>query len=91
MCEVVDLSPHFIHNPIHGGRDAVVIMSGDKFGHSPCVELAARSPQSTRKTLSVLKDVIWDGNSCFHTKSITAGAGKSRRKTARSTSATTVR
>ena len=81
--KVRGISPHLVDDPIHLRRDAIVAMSSDKLGQGPGVKLAAGRLQAARKTFSFLKDVIRDGNSGLHTKSITARACKSIQRTDR--------
>ncbi|MCY2987548.1 MAG: hypothetical protein NTY19_06750 [Planctomycetota bacterium] len=58
--ELVDPSPNVFDHRIHRRRDTVVAVSGHEFGQSPRVQPTTRSLQSTRKTLSFVKNVVRD-------------------------------
>ncbi len=55
-------------------------MPGDELGEGPSVELAAGSSEPRREAFGILKDIVGDRNSGFHTKSITAWQPLGKRK-----------
>jgi len=57
----VALPSSFLHSLIHERRDAVIVVTGDKFREGSSVELAPRGLQPRGETLGILEDVVRNG------------------------------
>ncbi len=65
------LTARLSNSLIHARRDFIIIMAGDEFREGPSVELAAGSMEPRCEALGILKYVVRNRNSGFHTRSIT--------------------
>src|SRR5450759_3022379 len=62
---------HLLKDSIHRLRYAIRRMARQVFAERACIHFAPRPLRPVREGLSPLKDLIWDGNRCLHTLSIT--------------------